>query len=277
MQIVILSVALFLAQVLVSEGRLAGECAAMCNDLRFEVLTLEMCRDAKRTLPRPKVGDFCSTAMEQGFSDACVGLCMDQKPVARVAQTCRAAAIEMPRPTVRRWCEHGYTVAYEKAMKDLGSHFTPDTDFDAAANVVAEPAFTAEEEAENAALIAAQKRAEEQAVRVAEHEARLKAMEDAESEQKAAAAADTSTAGLRGGGVASEGAEVAEEDTRPVVATIPITIEDETKDLIVHEGQNAEEAVVVFCRVNVPTDVTACIRQLLPTVIEKIDEITEGA
>lgn len=25
-------------------GRLAGECATQCNDLRFEVLTLEMCR-----------------------------------------------------------------------------------------------------------------------------------------------------------------------------------------------------------------------------------------
>jgi hypothetical protein len=25
-------------------ARLAGECAALCNDLRFEVLTMEMCR-----------------------------------------------------------------------------------------------------------------------------------------------------------------------------------------------------------------------------------------
>jgi hypothetical protein len=29
---------------LISAARMAGECAAMCNDLRTEVLTLAMCR-----------------------------------------------------------------------------------------------------------------------------------------------------------------------------------------------------------------------------------------
>lgn len=135
-----LSFALFLCLIVAfgSAQRLAGECAMLCNDLRTEVLTLEMCRyayfptlllfyyfvelsitlkslrvisilrisvnsEAKRTLPKPKVGDFCSVAMEQGFSDVCVPLCMDQKPNVRVAQACRAAAVEMPRPTVRRY------------------------------------------------------------------------------------------------------------------------------------------------------------------------------
>jgi hypothetical protein len=56
-------------------------------------------RDAKKTLPKPKVGDFCTNAMEQGFSDACIALCMEQEPVSRIAQSCRAAAVEMPRPT----------------------------------------------------------------------------------------------------------------------------------------------------------------------------------
>ena len=98
-------------------ARLAGECAMQCNDLRLEVLTLEICRDAKKTLPKPKVGDFCSNAMEQGFSDACNAICMDEKPVARLAQACRSAAVEMPRPTVRRWCEHGYRTAFEKTVR----------------------------------------------------------------------------------------------------------------------------------------------------------------
>ena len=98
------------------DARLAGECAMQCNDLRLEVLTLEICRDAKKTLPKPKVGDYCSNAMEQGFSDACNAICMDEKPVARLAQACRSAAVEMPRPTVRRWCEHGYRTAFEKTV-----------------------------------------------------------------------------------------------------------------------------------------------------------------
>ena len=37
-------------------------------------------------------------------------------------------------------------------------------------------------------------------------------------------------------------------------------------------GQNAEEAVVVFCREHMPKDVSSCIRQLLPVVLEKLDE-----
>lgn len=120
----------------------AGQCSTQCNDLRLEVLTLKICqyvykflwllgykficlccREAKRQLPRPKVGDYCSTAMEQGFSDACMALCMEQPSVSRVAQACRSAAMEMPRPTVRKWCEHGYSTAFSKTRKDLATHF----------------------------------------------------------------------------------------------------------------------------------------------------------
>ena len=80
-----------------------GDCVSKCNDLRYEVLSLDICREAKKTLPRPKIGDTCSIAMEQGFSDACISLCMGEKPVSRLAQSCRKAASEMPKPTVRRY------------------------------------------------------------------------------------------------------------------------------------------------------------------------------
>ena len=192
-------------------------------------------REAKRTLPRPKVGDFCTNAMEQGFSDACVSLCMEERPVQRVAQTCRAAAIEMPRPTVRRWCEHGYNVAFEKTVKDLKSHFKTE----------AAPAPVVE-----------QRRAPElEPVKASEPEA---VAPSASEEVRQAQHRDSS---LRGGAA-----------TASVKATIPITIGEETKDLLVYEGQNAEEAVVVFCRANVPDDVSSCIRQLLSTVLEKLEE-----
>lgn len=79
--------------------------------------------DAKKVLPRPKVGDFCSIAMEQGFSDACIPMCMGEQPVQRIAQACRAAAMEMPRPTVRKWCEHGYRQGFTSTSTDLRSHF----------------------------------------------------------------------------------------------------------------------------------------------------------
>jgi len=153
--------------------------------------------------------------------------------VPRVAQTCRAAAIEMPRPTVRRWCEHGYNVAFEKTVTDLSSHFRIEAP-------IVEERREPEPEPEREPEVASEPE-------VAAHSA------DARS-------APASSSSLRGGAQAA------------VKATIPITIGEETKDLIVHEGQNAEEAVVVFCRANVPEDVSSCIRQLLSTVIEKLEE-----
>jgi len=224
------------------EARLAGECVQLCNDLRTEVLTMEMCREAKRTLPRPKVGDFCSTAMEQGFSDACVPLCMDQIPVNRVAQTCRAAAIEMPRPTVRRWCEHGYSVAYQKTIEDLVAHFKPDL-------IKESRRFPAD------------------------------APDDAEEEQTPAQSTPTTTSSENL--PSEENINVYKEsinEARPVLATIPVTLDDTTtKDLVVHEGQNAEEAVVEFCRENMSTEVSTCIRQLLNVVIERLAELSVNA
>jgi hypothetical protein len=172
-------------------------------------------REAKRTLPRPKVGDFCSTAMEQGFSDVCVAYCMNQVPVARVAQTCRAASIEMPRPTVRKWCEHGYTVAYEKTKNDLKNYFKA---------VESEPEAIKEEEVKE---------------EVKQPEPEPVAQPEPVVEKK-------------------------------VIAVIPVTLnENETHDLKVMEGQNVEDAVVSFCREHVSSDVAACIRTLLPDVLER--------
>ena len=41
---------------------------------------------------------------------------------------------------------------------------------------------------------------------------------------------------------------------------------------MVYDGQNAEEAVIAFCRKNSGDDIAACVRQLLPTVIDKLGE-----
>ena len=60
---------------------------------------------------------------------------------------------------------------------------------------------------------------------------------------------------------------------RVVHATISVTIDDNNEaKLVVYEGQNAEEAVLEFCQTNAADDVSACIRQLLPVVIEKLGE-----
>lgn len=163
---------------------------------------MAMCRDAKKVLPRPKVGDFCSTAMEQGFKDACFALCQGQTPVPKIAQACRAAAIELPRPTVRNWCEHGYRQGYDKTVADMHNYFT----------VVEEVVPEVEE---------------------------VKVEEKKE-----------------------------EVETRTIVNTVPITLDETVLDLHIYEGQGPEEAVAEFCAKNIPEDISGCIRQLLPSVMD---------
>lgn len=194
-------------------------------------------REAKRTLPRPKVGDFCSTAMEQGFSDACVSLCMDQRPVIRVAQTCRAAAVEMPRPTVRKWCEHGYNVAFSKATDDLATHFKLDNAAGAEGEAIAaNPATMAVEESSGL------------------------------SEPDVETVPESAT-------VVTESAV----DLSPVVTKIPVTVGGSNLDLLMHDGESAEDAVVAFCKEHVKDDVSACIRQMLPEVLERMEESQNGS
>lgn len=219
----------------------SGQCAMQCNDLRTEVLTLAMCREAKLTLPRPKVGDFCSTAMEQGFSDACIAICMGEEPVNRVAQTCRAASIEMPRPTVRKWCEHGYYQAYNKALDDLKNHF---------------------KQAQGEAADLKVRRVAEQAEEIVKQKATAAALEAEQAKAHGETEKDETDLSKIG----------TEEDTREVLAHIPIELNDAALTLLLHEGENAEDAVVAFCRRNAPEEMAACIRHVLPSVLERLEE-----
>lgn len=202
--------------------------------------------------------------MEQAFSDACVALCLNERPVSRVAQSCRAAAVEMPRPTVRRWCEHGYNVAFSKTSKDLATHFKSINPVE----VESEPVVESATEEDNVTEPPAQEDIEQQVAPVDD-------IKESISSESVAAAASPRTAPnrpLRGSISQAPPAAVSSSTVGAVIATIPVTIDDKTTDLLVHEGQNPEEAVVAFCRTNVPDDVSSCIRQLLTTVLDKIAE-----
>lgn len=132
-----ISILVLLGLSVISAERSPGECSDICNSFIREVLTLEMCRcvnlffcvlftdrEAKKLLPRPKIGDFCTRAMEDGFKDACYAMCNDRDPIPRISQACRAAAMELPRPTVRKWCEHGYRQGFKATIDSLSDYFT---------------------------------------------------------------------------------------------------------------------------------------------------------
>ena len=201
--------------------------------------------------------------MEQAFSDACVALCLNERPVSRVAQSCRAAAVEMPRPTVRRWCEHGYNVAFSKTSKDLATHFKSIHP----AEVESEPVVESVTEED---IVTAEPPPEED---IEQQVAPVDDIKESISSEAAAVASPRTVPNrpLRGS-ISQAPPAVVSSSTGAVIATIPVTIDDKATDLLIHEGQNPEEAVVAFCRTNVPDDVSSCIRQLLTTVLDKIAE-----
>ena len=42
-------------------------------------------------------------------------------------------------------------------------------------------------------------------------------------------------------------------------------------DLKVTKGQTAEEAVIEFCKIHLSEDMSGCIRQLLPNVLDRLE------
>ena len=67
-------------------------------------------------------------------------------------------------------------------------------------------------------------------------------------------------------------AEEAPAADSAIIARIPVTIAGKDLSLLLHEGESAEDAVVTFCKDNVKDDVSACIRQMLPEVLERLEE-----
>jgi len=225
----------------------------ICNDLRTEVLTMEMCAPAKKILPRPKVGDFCSVAMEQAFSDVCVSLCLGKEPKSKLSKTCRAAAMEMPRPTVRKWCEHGYTVAFQKSIIDLRTYFMSEASQGVTLDPIVEP-------------INVEVYRELETVNLEDDLDEIVTPTTYVSKDEAV----TTTPFIEVDKKEEEQLKNITPSTPLLLATFPVTLGDVTYNMEMFEKQSPEDAVVVFCRKNMVDDVSGCIRQVLPMVLEQI-------
>lgn len=57
-----------------------------------------------------------------------------------------------------------------------------------------------------------------------------------------------------------------------VVAILPVTVNDEEIDLVIHKDEDPSSAVKDFCAENMPDSGSACVNQLLPHVINKLVE-----
>ena len=57
-----------------------------------------------------------------------------------------------------------------------------------------------------------------------------------------------------------------------VINTIPISLDDQMHNLLVHEGESVEDALAAFCHKHASDDTAGCIRHLLPIVLETLEE-----
>jgi len=73
-----------------------------------------------------------------------------------------------------------------------------------------------------------------------------------------------------------EEVETAEDiPEKKLVATLPITLDDKIVDLEMYEGDSAEESVLVFCKTYLGDDISGCVRELLPSVLQRLEEDTK--
>ena len=57
-----------------------------------------------------------------------------------------------------------------------------------------------------------------------------------------------------------------------VIATLPVNIDDEDVDLVIHRGEDPAAAVQRFCKEHMAESGEACESQLLPHVMNKLEE-----
>ena len=104
----------------------SDSCWEQCEAEKRSVLDMSICAEARRHLPRPRVGDFCSRAMETAYHDVCLALCHGRTPKAMTVEHCRPAYSELPKPTIARFCEHGYNTGFRVTSDKLKNRFVVD-------------------------------------------------------------------------------------------------------------------------------------------------------
>lgn len=224
-----------------------------------------------------------------------------------LSSACRSARSEMPKPTVYKSCETGYNTGFGEAAGKVAEELRRRKDAPSAEEMAKiqqeEEAKAAQVAAAEEAREAAEKKAAEEAKASAEAaqaaaekatekepepepepEAKVEAVPD--SERAAKDAPKPSKGKLRGEKKAPEPEREPEPDKHvkaaapkaadageeaPVIATLPVTVDEKEILLTLHEGVNAQDAVADFCAKHMP-GVAACSGQLLPHVLSKLEE-----
>merc|ERR1719502_1978320 len=94
-------------------------CHDLCSDVRGELNAGIACRQYRKTLPRPKVGNACRTGYEEAVTDACFATCTGEAATNVVSQACRPYRAAMPKPVMFNSCETGYNAGFTETQSTV--------------------------------------------------------------------------------------------------------------------------------------------------------------
>ncbi|CAK9254004.1 unnamed protein product [Sphagnum jensenii] len=185
-------------------------------------------------------------------------MCMGQTPSSRLAQACRAAAAELPRPTVRRWCEHGYNAGYSKTVVALKEKFRVPKEI-IPHNIPIEldhSTVTKQEESTyvfEGSILTEQEKAPETFSAIV---AGVITETETETETLAIETTDNNESETLEDTTSIVGATII--DSR-IIANISIVFKGDDYTLTIHEKDNLENVVQMFCETNAEDSISDCV------------------
>ncbi len=95
------------------EDLTAAECERLCTVVPIKAMN-ETCKKEFKSLPKPKLGNLCKTAFQEGYKTACndacqvTGNCEPLKFGLERREACASATRMSPRPECRDACQNGF-------------------------------------------------------------------------------------------------------------------------------------------------------------------------
>ena len=275
----------------------AIDCQKACSEVRDKMKPGIPCRNYRKTLPRPKVGNACMSSYWEGFTDACFATCSGETATSMLQNVCRSAKKEMPKPMVYRSCETGYNSGFAEATamiteilreepekekaKPEGSSIQKEvestqeveekleekieTSSPPAEDKVTEPVQPGPPVEENTAATP------EQAKKETGSKLRGEKKKSTENEPEAEPEPESKPADVDSEQHAESNADEEPGETDEIIATMPVTVDDKEITLDLYRGVDPKDSVAAFCAKHMP-GVDVCQEQLLPYVQEKLKE-----
>jgi len=267
-------------------------CHDLCNTARGELNAAIPCRQWRKTLPRPKVGNACRTGYQEAVTDACFATCTGEQAINVVSQACRQFRGEMPKPVMFNSCETGYNAGFSEVQAKVAEMLKesdesppqpaaepepvqmeqPTSVETEEKSIDSTPDVTAPEEKTTTTKLRGDKGPANEEIKAAPEPVKAEVEEQASEQTSEQASEQTSEQASEQTSEQANEQPTESISKEDIVATLPVNIDDHDVNLIIHRGEEPADAVKAFCAEHMSESGEACQTQLLPHVLGKLAE-----